>query len=169
MLDVGRLQFAFVEVAVLGQRLRQYWLDTGVQVLPGVSLQQLDAFEKRHGVLLPPDVRDYFSTVDGMPDCESDGDFISFWELARLEPVRNDLNTRLRAPVGARYFYFADWSIDAHRYAILLSRTPGEATTVVSTGVASGGGVCAPGFRQFVDLYLQPTVGEFSSAVLGPR
>jgi hypothetical protein len=104
-----------------------------------------------------------------MPDSESDRDFISFWELARLEPVQNDLNTLLRAPVGARYFYFADWSIDVHRYAILLSRTPGEATTVVSTGIAARGGVCAPGFRQFVDLYLQPTVGEFSSAVLGHR
>jgi len=124
---------------MVGDRLRSYRLGCGTQVLPGVTQEQVTAFERHNGVLLPVDVRDYYLAADGMIDGDSDDCLISFWQLSRIEAAPDDLNKRLSASAKTRYFFFADFLIDSHHFAMRLSESVAEPGPIATTGVRSGG------------------------------
>ena len=74
------------------------------------------AFEQRYNVRLPPDLRQYFLTLNGGilgHEGSADNELISFWRLDQVEPLARVSEREL--------FAFGDWSIDAHVYAIQLS------------------------------------------------
>ena len=48
--------------------LIQNWQTAGIDIRPGVSDDDLHAFEQQFGVKLPLDVRAYLKKVDGMPE-----------------------------------------------------------------------------------------------------
>ena len=47
----------------------------------------LAAFEHEFGVSLPSDLRDYFLTMDGMPEEETDKEMIRFWRLEEVKAL----------------------------------------------------------------------------------
>src|SRR5689334_1384706 len=70
--------------------LRTYWSERGLTPAPGVSAEDLAAFEARYGLRLPPEVRLYFTTVNGVlggRDGAWDSDLIAFWPLADVQPL----------------------------------------------------------------------------------
>lgn len=64
--------------------LRERWRRDGILHGRGASEADLAAFERRHGVVLPADLRAYFATTNGtaVGACGmEDGDLLGFWHL----------------------------------------------------------------------------------------
>ena len=61
------------------QRLKNHWLSHDVKFNAAVSEAALAAFEQEFSVALPGDLRDYFLTMDGMPEEETEKEMIRFW------------------------------------------------------------------------------------------
>jgi hypothetical protein len=115
----------------LSERLRDRWVEMGIPVRPGVSWEEIGAFESRCGVRLPPDLRDFYMTVDGMESGRSDPDLLKFLHLAAVVSVSegwldqcrnvpeyaNAINT---FPDPERHFLIADFMFSSHVYAIRL-------------------------------------------------
>jgi hypothetical protein len=119
------------------QRLKKHWISQNVKFNEGVSEKALSAFEQAFGVLLPLDIREFFLTLNGMPDDVTDNEMIRFWMLEEVKPL----------PSGARgfatsdyidhpesVFLFADYSLWAHAYAIRLLASPLERNDIFMIG-----------------------------------
>jgi hypothetical protein len=119
----------------IGERLRERWVATGLPVRPGVRPGEIDAFESKYGVFLPPDLRDYFATVDGM---ESDDYWLEFLRLGAVRSVPDEMadypafsdivNT---LPDAGQHFVIANFMLSSHFYAIRLSRENSQRTPVL--------------------------------------
>jgi hypothetical protein len=111
-------------------RLKHYWRRIGVKIRPGVSHQDIESFEKRYGVPLTPDVRDYFACVDGMDEGDSDNLPAEWYSLQRVRTVREEVGEFGAIPDYRRVvdilpepdhcFVFMDYLIFSHVYAFRL-------------------------------------------------
>jgi hypothetical protein len=131
----------------IGQRLRVRPYEGGLVPPPGVNEADLDAFESRHGVKLPADMRSYFRILNGTGSTYADGDdfLLCFWALEKLEPVIQ------RTGDGARWFVFADHSISVIDYAIRLTADGTGSNPIVAVQHKQQ---VAGSFTEFVELYL---------------
>ena len=105
------------------QRLKNYWLSHGVTFNTGASKADLAGFEHRFGVSLPYDLRDYFLTVNGMPEEATDNEMIRFWMLEEVKPLTTGAPSYAKTDYVTdpeSLFLFADHSLWAHAYAIRL-------------------------------------------------
>jgi len=104
------------------ERLRDYWRGLACVNPRPASAEEIVAFEKRHKVQMPPLVREYFETLNGTQEGEShmeDEELISFWHLDQLQPLEDRPSVSpLHVP---SFFLFADWSINAHEWAVQLT------------------------------------------------
>ena len=137
--------------------LATHWRATDAEPAAGASEADIHAFEVRHGVRLPADVRSYFQALNGMAADTWDREFIAFWPLARVRTVADELSHHEPTPPPADAFYcFADYSIWCNAYAVRLS-ADGPAPSEV---VAVYGGVAlvpvAASFAEFLGAYLGP-------------
>jgi hypothetical protein len=147
----------------LAERLRDRWAAQKIPIRHGVGPAEIRAFEARAGVAMPPDLRDYFETVDGMERWSSDEEMLEFLHLGAVASVAEelvefrgipdygDLATILESP--ERYFVFADYMIRSHVYAIRLDPDAYRETPVV--GLAGSLVWRAAGsFTEFAEKYL---------------
>lgn len=113
----------------IGRRLKAHWVAQGLEIRPGVAARDLAALEKRHKIVLPADLRDYFSVVNGFGG--TDRDCISFWPLPSeaIPPKEQYCFQPLSLLYGGRdvegddqIFAFGDLMILASFYLIKLSR-----------------------------------------------
>ena len=99
---------------------------------PTVTAREIAAFESRHDVRLPEDVRAYFIHLNGCEfghDGPWDDQLLSFWHLSQLRPLSVEFPQHSIRD-GERFFAFADYSIDVHCYAIRLSADNSDSTPV---------------------------------------
>lgn len=111
---------------MIGISLKNHWLSQGIEVNPGVSKEELSAFESKYQVSLPADLRDYFLTVDGMAQGVTDNALIRFWSLDEVRPIPEeapDYSDPSYIEEAESLFLFADYCIWSHAYAIRLSST----------------------------------------------
>jgi SMI1 / KNR4 family (SUKH-1) len=111
---------------MIGTSLKNYWLSQGIEVNPGVSKEELSAFESKYQVGLPADLRDYFLTVDGMVQGVTDNALIRFWSLNEVKPIPEeapDYSDPSYIEGAESLFLFADYCIWSHAYTIRLSST----------------------------------------------
>ncbi len=126
---------------MLSERLRERWISTGISVRPGIHPGEVRAFESRYGVSLPPDLWDYFTTVDGMERWESDEDLLEFLHLGAVKSVPEELadfrgipdygNIVNTLPNSERYFIIADFMLASYVYTIRLAEDASQETPVV--------------------------------------
>ena len=105
------------------QRLKNHWLSHNIAFNDGVSAASLADFERRSGVVLPRDMRDYFLAVNGMQEGVTDDEMIRFWPLEEVKSLpagAPDYATADYIDTPQSVFLFADYSIWAHAYAIRL-------------------------------------------------
>ena len=140
----------------VGESLKRHWTLHRVEINAGVSEEELNAFEVKHRVVLPHDMRSYFSCVNGMPLDVVDEALIRFWTLNEMKP----LTEGAPAYSDPRYiqrpksiFLFADYSIWAHAYAIRLESIPLQANEVCIIG-GDRPSTIAHSFSELVDRYL---------------
>ena len=132
-----------------------YWRSQGVESGGGASAAEIDAFERDWGVRLPPEVRMYFATLNGMRDDAWDDEFIAFWNLARVRSVRAELEHQEEMPPdAAEWFCFADFSVWCNAYAVRLTPDCSAGAPVVA--VYSGEDLIpvAGSFADFFKRYL---------------
>ena len=78
-------------------QLMERWQAHGIACPPGVTVADIEDFERARGVVLPPDMRTYFLTVNGMGEYGTcDNDFISFWRLQDLKTVAEVARSHVR-------------------------------------------------------------------------
>ncbi len=106
-------------------RLSAAWGAEDIRPAGPASADAIAAFERRHRVSLPRDFRKYLEILNGARggrDEMGNKETIAFWRLDEIEPL--DVG-------GVRIFPFADFLIDSHRYAIVLSADPRASTPIV--------------------------------------
>jgi hypothetical protein len=89
---------------------------------------QINEFEAKYGVRLPPDFRAYVASLNGGEsgrDGPMDSASIAFWRLDQIEPLNDGKGD---GPLDL--FVFADFLIDSHNYAIQLSDDANKPTPV---------------------------------------
>src|SRR5438477_5328073 len=86
------------------------------RVRPGATPAEIESFEARYGVRLPPDFREYLLAVSGMDSNDTDSQMTSFWGLDSIQPASvycragKGLSTEAEA---APYFIICDILIDS--------------------------------------------------------
>ena len=145
--------------AMIGAKLKNHWVSRGVEVNPGVSAEELEAFESKYQVVLPADLRDYFLTVDGMVEGVMDQGCFNFWSLKAVKPIPEDSpNYSDRYIKDARsFFVFADFLIWSHAYAVRLSSTDAPNTIFMIGGETPIR--MFDSFSEFVSVYLSDPDG----------
>jgi hypothetical protein len=143
--------------ALLDQ-LVERWRGDGIELQPGVSDDEVRAFERRSHVELPPDVLAYLKVIDGMPENSLDAGLFRFWRLREYDAASAVLPCD--GAVFDGYFVFADHSIAAEHFGVAVGRTSPGAVVLIGDRpwrVASS-------FQQFIELYLRD-----SDALLRPE
>jgi hypothetical protein len=133
------------------RQLRAHWGSHGVQPASAATPAEIASFEQAFGIVLPADFREYLTSLNGMDlghEGAMDNELISFW---RLSDIRRD---HVESPARSDLFAFADWSIDAHLYALQLSSNDQAATPVFIVGGEHLLRI-ADSFTDFVEGYLR--------------
>jgi hypothetical protein len=122
---------------MIDRSLKNHWLSQGIEVNPGVSKEELRAFESKYQVTLPIDLRDYFLTVNGMAQGVTDDALIRFWSLNEVKPIPEeapDYSDPSYIEEAESLFLFADYCIWSHAYAIRLSSRSESPNPVIIIG-----------------------------------
>jgi hypothetical protein len=107
----------------LGQQLIECWRSQKLEIPPGASIEQIEAFEQSRRVYLPQSARDYFQTVNGMGrrGHQFDDDFFNLWALEDVVPLNEEFESECQlTPDQDAYYVFADHSIGITYYAVRL-------------------------------------------------
>lgn len=123
------------------ENVLKYWIASGIPYPDGVSEQDLDAFERRSGLSLPPDMGAFYRAANGLPD----GDDRNIC-IATLSELR-------RMPELESMLPFADVEQYAWHYAIELDgAAPYKKGAVYA--VANDAVEIASSLAVFFDLYI---------------
>ena len=118
------------------EALRERWRTQGILNERRATEEELTAFEARYNVVLPPDLRCYFATVNGTASGQygmDDQDLLGFWHLDQVHPFAEEsILLAIRDPRARHTFAFADYSIWCFGFGIQLSGDPTAATPVVA-------------------------------------
>jgi hypothetical protein len=145
---------------MIGEKLTTYWKTNGVQILPGASEAQIEAFETKYQVIFPDDLRAYFLHVNGMTgllDGGIDSNGFYFLPLNQIVSGRDELirvSCHRPIPPGLKYYFiFVDYFQWSWTYAIRLSPDKNVRNSVRIVGGNSDDEI-ACSFTEFVDLYI---------------
>jgi hypothetical protein len=116
--------------AVILSQIRRGWAAAGIVHPVAASETDILRFETRYHVRVPDDLAQYFKTINGMKDDQSDAHGIHFWPLASVHSVSEELAIP-DVPDHASYFVFADYSLWAHGYAIQLANGKSNDVAIV--------------------------------------
>ena len=134
----------------VGQRIKDFWTSQELGIRPGVTVDDIRAFERKYSVRLPPDMADYFLTIDGMYDSDNEG--FAFWPLHHLKTVPEETVAYSNFDDAGSYFVFSDYLIWSWAYAIRLSGDLSQENTVIGIGWDLPKRM-AKSFSDFVELY----------------
>lgn len=139
-------------------RLRERWTAREIAHDRPATEAQVATFEARYGVVLPADIRAYFTTLNGTKEGAygmQDEHLLGFWHLHEVRSF-----AELEAEYGPttaeaeRTFVIADHSIWVYGFGIQLSPGPAAPTPVV-VDIGSPYHVVAGSFTEFLDAYLR--------------
>jgi hypothetical protein len=113
--------------------LKARWSLAGIPTPPGVSEERIRRFERREDVLLPDDMRLYFSLIDGMGRCDAwDDHLIGLYDLDSVGPCI--LPTEPEATVDqyrlVEFYIFGSHTFGLPNYCINLWSGPDRGTVI---------------------------------------
>ncbi len=136
--------------------LKAYWVAQGISSGDPASAADLQAFEARYRVRLPPALRLYFAELNGIRrtvkfDEEMDADMIRFWPLGEVHPLSEVWLENPARQDAASLFVLADQGINACLYVAHLSNAETMAPIYI---IGEGVTLVADSFEDFLDRYL---------------
>jgi hypothetical protein len=145
------------------KRLRDHWTGQGTKHRTGESLEQIELFELRYQIRLPPDLRGYFASIDGMEYGDTDADMFSFLRLKKIQRVPEELalfggcpdyrHIVLTLPDSRSWFVIVDFMILSSVIAIQLNAAV-DNTPVISISSGKDFRTVAPSFSAFLEVYM---------------
>jgi hypothetical protein len=128
------------------ERLLKYWDERGVPYLKGNSPRAIRAVERRTGIVLPEQLRAFYSATNGLRvpgSSGADDRLFDFWPLKEVCRVAHD----------PTLVFFVDVSQAAWEFAIEAEgsdkRSKGAVCVVTESPVE-----IAPSFAEFIDRYI---------------
>ena len=120
-------------------RLANHWRTHGASPDSGAPEAEIAAFEVRHGVQLPPELREYFATLNRLAHGRDDMDneTIGFWRLADVAPVAEEAPDAGVARAD-RCFVIADYLIGSRFYVVRLPDDPAATAEIRSRPYSEG-------------------------------
>ena len=117
-------------------------------------MSEIVTFQTRNGVVLPRDMAEYFSAINGMGELgTTDDDLFCFFRLQDLASIADRVPDRAsRFHDAHRYFIFADHSISLPSYAIRLHSGDSDANPVASVYTDGGALEVEDFFESFSDF-----------------
>lgn len=119
------------------------------------------SFEKKTGLVIPLDMKQYFIKVDGTAG--EDDDFFEFYSLVNFKTVEQSLkdwtgspdysNIIYTLPEHGSFFVFADYLFHMFSYAIMLCPYSSDKNEVIAIS-GDKYQVVANSFSQFLEIYL---------------
>ncbi|MEI9851687.1 MAG: SMI1/KNR4 family protein [Sphingomonas sp.] len=138
------------------QALRALWADDPDAELPRDPRAGVAALERRYGIAIPEDFRDYLlraCPAEDLWDAGSGHDFI-WWGLGRIKNIPDEYEQPIRNPEIAseahRYLFFSDYCIWFWAWAICCSDGPNRGKVAV---IGDSERFVANSFAQFVETY----------------
>jgi hypothetical protein len=132
-------------------RLEHHWYESEIERNfhdpKAASHEEVILFEQENGVTLPADFREYFLRLN---DIDEDPGLFCFWPLSRLKRLDGKTSASLQSE---GYFYFADYLIESHYYAIYLGNDPFFQNRVILPDFPNKP-VIANTFSEFLELYM---------------
>jgi hypothetical protein len=141
------------------ERLQGYWLDTRANVQTTlVSERDVAELERKYGVCLPYDFREYLLRSCPMNEYDNvDQRATYWWSLGRIKSITEEYDHKvvneLVARHASKYLFFADYMIWCWAWAIACGDDQGRGKVVVINGVSDN--FVADSFGQFVDRYIE--------------
>ena len=137
------------------EKLIDYWRGQGLSLRQGCYAKIVADFERRNDAELPPAMRDYYLSVDGMKETfqnSEDRNGFSFWPLDRVTRVREAIDGAFIRPFkgDVNFFVFADYMQWSWAYAANFA--PGSSCSIILVGRDSPE-LVATSFEEFVELY----------------
>jgi SMI1 / KNR4 family (SUKH-1) len=138
------------------QKLERYWIDTGVGVdTVALGEPQLEGLERKYGVRLPEDFRDYLRCSCPVDESVYD-DLTCWWPLDRIKNIVDEYPHKVTdetiARDAAKYLFFADYSIWCWAWAIACGDDENRGRVAAISGRDR---FVADSFAEFVDLFVQ--------------
>jgi SMI1 / KNR4 family (SUKH-1) len=119
------------EIRVLLNRVIEQWRKENIPIRPSVGSEAISEFESLNAVKLPNDMREFYSTVDGMGSEYDEQWMFRFWPFEEIQSMAIYLpDGSKRGPDSASYFVFFDHSIDVFLYAIRLGDSDAVETPI---------------------------------------
>ena len=160
--------YDMTDVQALIAKMIERWQSQSIPISPGVNQSELAVFESRYGVRLPADMREFFTTINGMGDFFDEEYFFRFWPLDQMRSVDEYQADIIAAvPASKGYYVFFDHSIEIFLYAIRLSESAAAPTPVAI--VYPGARDFTPSFEavfdsftKFIEAYVENPSGLFN-------
>jgi hypothetical protein len=149
-----RLRLPWKRDAWVTRTLLERWSAAGILAPEAASHADVRRFEQQYQVVLPDDLRDYFTSINGTKDGWSgrhDEHAIRFWHLHQVQTFKEEGLSE--DPQADRTFVFARYWFGFASYGVRLS-TDASAPTPVVARFPYGEFEVAQTFREFVIRYL---------------
>ena len=120
------------QVTELARQVRDHWQRHDVPYRAGVTPAEITAFEHRWGVVLPDEVRAFYSVVAPEPNWQTlDGELLTFHALQELEHFPTGWGIAPGHPECAFWFVAVDYFLRAWMLAFELTPWRRETCRVI--------------------------------------
>jgi hypothetical protein len=142
-------------------KLAEWWSATSSGIVANNTDPTLvAALEKRYGISLPTEFRNYLMCACPQDDPSWDNELTNWWPIDRIKSIADDYDYSLTLPIiqdrADKFLFFADYSIWCWAWAICCD--DGEHRGKVAV-IGDGDRFVAASFDEFVDLYIADPVG----------
>ena len=145
------------DIKLLLRQMITGWQNEDIPILKGVDDLTIQEFESKYDVKLPEDLREYFSTVNGMGDHYDE-------EWFQIRPVKEySSGFADKFPQSATCFLFFDHSVDLVNYGIALNNSAAAPTPIfrVFDHQDPGFDYHCKSFTEFAALYVNDPAALF--------
>jgi hypothetical protein len=151
---------------IIIEKLKNKWLEEKLYFEQPLKKTDIVQFETTNKVLLPNDLKDYFSSINGT-NSNYDNDFFCFYSIKNFKSVNEvykdwtgnpNYSDFLKTPINKdNLFVFADYMINTFSYVITLNQ---ELEVVNPIYVVCGDEykLVANSFTEFITKYLEDTI-----------